>query len=95
MGGIGMSTRSLLGKTLPANTRRCRFAIGSAAAAVALALIGSAAYAQAIEEIVVTAEKRSENIQNVPIAITAFTADTLRSKDLSDIHSPCRISRRT
>ncbi len=61
--------------------------MGSAAAAVALALIGSAAFAEAMEEIVVTAEKRSENIQNVPIAITAFTADTLRSKDLSDIHS--------
>jgi iron complex outermembrane receptor protein len=81
-----MSTRSLLGKTLPPNTRRYRITLGLVAAAAAT-LIGSAAYAQTIEEIVVTAEKRSENIQNVPISITAFTADTLRSKDLSDIHS--------
>ena len=40
-----------------------------------------------LEEIVVTAQKRSENVQNVPIAITAFTAETLQSKGLNDIHS--------
>jgi len=82
-----MSTRSLVGKLLPANARRCRLVIGSAAATVALALIGSAAFADAIEEIVVTAEKRSENIQKVPIAITAFTAETIQSKGLTDVHS--------
>ena len=31
----------------------------------------------AIEEIVVTARKRAENLQDVPIAITAFTAETI------------------
>ena len=40
-----------------------------------------------LEEIVVTAERRSENIQNVPIAVTAFTADSLQSRNLTDIHS--------
>jgi iron complex outermembrane receptor protein len=56
--------------------------VGSVAA-LATVLIGSAAFAdQQLEEIVVTAQKRSENIQNVPIAITAFTAETLRSKGL-------------
>jgi len=34
--------------------------------------------ALAIEEIVVTARKRNENLQDVPIAITAFTAETIR-----------------
>jgi len=29
-----------------------------------------------LEDIVVTAQKRSENLQRVPIAITALTADT-------------------
>ena len=62
--------------------------IGSIAAALALAVIGSASFADdVLQEIVVTAEKRSENIQNVPIAITAFTADTLQSRNLVDIHS--------
>src|ERR1700689_2056658 len=40
-----------------------------------------------LEEIVVTAEKRTENIQEVPIAITAFSESELRSKGLTDIHS--------
>jgi iron complex outermembrane receptor protein len=40
-----------------------------------------------LQEIVVTAEKRSENIQEVPITITAFSESELRSKGLTDIHS--------
>ena len=40
-----------------------------------------------LQEIVVTAQRRSENIQNVPIAVTAFTADTLRAKGITDLHS--------
>jgi outer membrane receptor protein involved in Fe transport len=31
-----------------------------------------------LEEVVVTARKREENLQEVPVAVTAFTADTLR-----------------
>lgn len=38
-----------------------------------------------IEEIVVTAQKRSENLQRVPIAITAFTSETLQRKGITDI----------
>jgi iron complex outermembrane recepter protein len=82
-----MFRRLPIGKILPASTRPCRVTLGLVAAAAAALLIGSAAFADAIEEIVVTAQKRSENIQNVPIAITAFTADTLRSKGLTDLHS--------
>jgi len=40
-----------------------------------------------LEEIVVTAEKRTENIQEVPIAITAYSESELRAKGLTDIHS--------
>src|SRR5580700_9340914 len=40
-----------------------------------------------LQEIVVTAERRSENIQSVPIAVTAFTAEALQSRNLTDIHS--------
>src|SRR5580658_3193173 len=32
---------------------------------------------QGLEEVVVTAQRRTENLQNVPIAITALTAETL------------------
>ncbi|MGO9989598.1 MAG: TonB-dependent receptor [Steroidobacteraceae bacterium] len=60
--------------------------LGKTIAIAASALIGSAAFADELQEIVVTAQKRSENLQNVPIAITAFTAETLQSKGLTDIH---------
>ncbi|MCH8336517.1 MAG: TonB-dependent receptor plug domain-containing protein, partial [Proteobacteria bacterium] len=57
-----------------------------AGACVLLAVISfsipNASFAQdgaiAIEEIVVTARKRAENLQDVPIAITVFTAETIR-----------------
>ena len=58
-----------------------------AIAAILSAQAGTAAYAAAadqptettggLEEIVVTAQRRTENIQNVPIAIQAFTTETL------------------
>ncbi len=47
----------------------------------------STADADTLQEIVVTAEKRTENIQDVPIAITAFSETELRAKGLTDIHS--------
>ena len=40
-----------------------------------------------LEEVVVTAQKREQNIQNVPIAISAFTTETLREKAVTDIHA--------
>ena len=83
-----MSRRPMLGKISPAQARGYRSAAVSAAAIVASALIGSAAFAdQQLEEIVVTAQKRSENVQKVPIAITAFTAETIQSKGLNNLHA--------
>ena len=37
-----------------------------------------------IEDIVVTAQRRSENLQDVPIAISAFSADQLRNQGVSN-----------
>jgi iron complex outermembrane receptor protein len=39
----------------------------------------------ALEEVVVTAERREENIQEVPISVSAFSADTMQSRNLTDI----------
>lgn len=50
-----------------------------ASAATFAALIATHAHAQELQEIVVTAQKRSENIQKVPIAITAVTSDLATS----------------
>lgn len=38
-----------------------------------------------IAEIVVTAQKRAENVQDVPIAISAFTASTLQERAVGDV----------
>jgi iron complex outermembrane receptor protein len=57
------------------------------AGAVSLSVLCSAAFAQEIQEVTVTAQKREQNIQNVPIAITAFTADTLKEKGIGDINA--------
>ncbi len=40
--------------------------------------------AGAIQDIVVTAQRRSENVQNVPIAISAFSSEQLQSRGISN-----------
>ncbi|MGB5246203.1 MAG: TonB-dependent receptor [Woeseia sp.] len=47
-------------------------------ALIALLINHSAAFGQ-IEEITVTAQKRSESLQDVPIAVSAFTGDTMKT----------------
>jgi iron complex outermembrane receptor protein len=39
-----------------------------------------------LEEVVVTAEKRTENLQQVPIAVTAFTSEALQDRAITDVH---------
>ncbi len=39
----------------------------------------------ALEEIIVTARKRSENLRDVPLAITAFTADAIERSRIQDV----------
>jgi iron complex outermembrane receptor protein len=60
------------------------------ASAVAMAQTASPATSakpDQLEEIVVTAQKRSENVQTVPIAISAFTAQELQDRGVVDVHS--------
>ena len=40
-----------------------------------------------LQTVVVTATKRAENVQNVPIAVSAFTASQITSMNLTSIHS--------
>lgn len=54
-----------------------------AMALAAIFLPGLAAHAQ-IEEIVVTAQKRVESLGDVPIAVTAFTGDSLKEMGVTD-----------
>lgn len=51
---------------------------------VALAFTAGAASAQ-IEEVIVTAQKRSQDIQTVPIAVSAFTGESLKAAKIRDV----------
>jgi iron complex outermembrane receptor protein len=63
--------------------------LGSTSSGTALADIaaGSAAASSGgeIQEITVTAQRRSENLQDVPITIQALTADTLTQVECDDL----------
>jgi iron complex outermembrane receptor protein len=55
---------------------------------LAAAIIGHGASAQgvtALEEVIVTAQKRDESVQQVPIAMTALTSDMLDEAGIRDI----------
>jgi len=38
-----------------------------------------------LEEVIVTAQRRAENLQNVPVAISALTQDVLTERDIKDV----------
>lgn len=61
--------------------------IGAMALAIAFGIGSSGAIAQqqAIEEIVVTAKHREQNLQDVSLAITAFTSADIEAKGLADV----------
>jgi outer membrane receptor protein involved in Fe transport len=65
--------------------KRPAISVAPLAAAVAVAsatLLSANAYAQ-LEEVIVTAQKRLESAQDVPIAVTAFDADALTAKQIT------------
>ena len=57
--------------------------------AIVLLLAGTglttSAFAAEIEEVVVTARKRSENLQNIPMVITAISAEAIQRKGINDL----------
>lgn len=57
----------------------CLAAIG------ALPSVSSAAEGALLEEIVVTARRRAENIQDVPVAVSAFDTESLERRGIKDI----------
>jgi iron complex outermembrane receptor protein len=60
------------------------------ASVLLVALVPAVAPAQqsgVLEEIIVTAQKREQDIQKVPIAVSAFTTETLRAKGVTDINA--------
>lgn len=57
----------------------------AALAGASVALFSTAALAE-IETVTVTAEHRAENIQAVPIAVTALSADQMRNAQVHDFN---------
>ncbi len=53
--------------------------------AIALALSSVASSAQMLEEVVVTATKRAESIQDVPISISAFSGNFMQDSGINDL----------
>lgn len=71
-------------KRRPARPQRTAISIGVRTAIVASAL-ATAAQAQVIEEVIVTATKRQESVQDVPLAITALTGSFTQKVNLDDV----------
>jgi iron complex outermembrane receptor protein len=63
----------------------CLALIASAAPAFAADAPAAAPSAGAVEEVVVTAQKRTENIQNVPLSIMAVGQKSMESKGIQEI----------
>ena len=50
------------------------------------------AQALALEEIVVTARKREENLQDIPVSITAFSADAIEKAAIFDVRDVAKVA---
>jgi iron complex outermembrane receptor protein len=59
----------------------------TAAFAGAEALAADASSAPALEEVIVTAQKRSENLQDVPISVVALSAQQIKDAGITDIRN--------
>jgi iron complex outermembrane receptor protein len=83
-----VSDRSGRGKAMKISKRR----LLATTAPLAAVLLSTPSYAQdetsdgaGIEEIIVTAQRREENLQDVPISVSAFTAEQMAARGTSDI----------
>lgn len=72
--------------------RNHRHPAAVAAAVSAVLAAGSATAAPQLEEVVVTARKTEERLQDVPIAISAFTSETLAETQARDIFDLTRLT---
>ena len=59
--------------------------MASSALVVTPAMAQDAEQSGGIAEIVVTAQKRAENVQDVPIAISAFTSESLQERAVGSV----------
>ncbi len=73
-------------KTIPtADTRRSFNQLVLAVSAASLACASLPSYGQGLEEVLVTATKRSQSLQDVPVAVTAFNTQQLEQNVMLDL----------
>ena len=66
-----------------------RNSLSIAVAVVVASLVSTDASAQALEEVIVTAQRKAQDLSDVPIAVQAFSAEGLKAAaidDLSDLN---------
>ncbi|MDX2143453.1 MAG: TonB-dependent receptor, partial [Rhodospirillaceae bacterium] len=75
---------------------RSQSAMGIALAALAVDMTGALAQQQAqvgvLEEIIVTARKREELLQEIPLSVTAFTANEMSKRNILDMKDIARFT---
>src|SRR5690606_35671181 len=79
--GMNHVTHSVFTAGSPARKRRRPVQAGLGIAVHGLPLVGHAQF----EEIVVTAERRETSLQQTPISVVAFSADTIEAKGIETI----------
>ena len=62
-----------------------------AAASTSMVALPSAAQIVGLEEVIVTARKRQENLQDAPLAVTALSGDQLRAEGLRNLSDLARV----
>jgi len=83
MGISGLINFISMGESMKYSTRL----LASVALGALMALPAAVPANAAVNEIIVTATKRAENIQDIPVAVTAFTSEMLQSNNILDIHA--------
>jgi len=73
------------------------YALAASTALTAFAGFSAPTFAQqeaqlAIEEIIVTSRKREESLQDIPVAVTAFTNDFLVEQGITDLFEVARLT---
>ena len=73
---------------------RSLFIMGASVAAMSAATQAAAQDAFTIEELVVTAEKREQSLQDVPVAVTAYTSEKRDIMGVATVEDLARVTPR-
>ena len=82
---------TLTNKSLANRSVANRSMVRATSLALAVSLLPFAAYAQ-LDEVVVTAQKREQNIQDVPISVGVVDAETLDKNQFSDFREISKLT---